>query len=73
MKQVYQLYGDRIRDLRNQTLLTQVELAERVGISTGSVSEIERESRRGGVHANTLRKIASVLGVQPEFLIKRAH
>jgi transcriptional regulator with XRE-family HTH domain len=73
LKQVYKLYGDRIRDMRNKKLLTQVELAERAGISAQHISEIERESKRRGVHANTLRKIASVLDVQPEFLIRRAH
>ena len=74
MKQVYGIYGDRIRDLRNQQLITQVELAERVGMSVTTISDIERGSRNGGgVHANTLKKIARALGVQPEFLIKRAH
>ncbi len=73
-KQVYPLYGDRIRDLRNQHLLTQVELAERAGISAQHLSDIERESnKKRGVHASTLRKIAGVLDVQPEFLIRRAH
>jgi transcriptional regulator with XRE-family HTH domain len=54
--------GRRVRDLRLQRALSQEDLAERAGISRGTVVNIERGAR---VHPSTLRQIARALGVPP--------
>ena len=57
----------RLREWRERRLLTQRELAERVGMTPGSINRIER-----GVHRprlGTVRKLAEALGVDPDELI----
>jgi transcriptional regulator with XRE-family HTH domain len=61
--------GEAIRRARmERALITQEELARRAGIAASTVNRIERgwaEPRFG-----TLRKIAAVLGVEPQELVK---
>jgi transcriptional regulator with XRE-family HTH domain len=40
-----QVFGDRIRELRQDRELTQVQLAERCGFPQARISELERGSR----------------------------
>jgi transcriptional regulator with XRE-family HTH domain len=57
----------RLKEWRQRRLLTQAELAERVGMTVGTINRIER-----GVHEprfSTIRKLAAVLDVTPDDLI----
>jgi transcriptional regulator with XRE-family HTH domain len=57
----------RLKDWRQRRLLTQAELAERVGMTVGTINRIER-----AVHEprfSTIRKLAVALGVTPEDMI----
>ncbi|MDO5437401.1 MAG: helix-turn-helix transcriptional regulator [bacterium] len=59
-------FGKRVRELRLQSGLTQEELAEKIGISPKSLSQIEL----GGnfVSADTLELICSTLNISPDIL-----
>lgn len=57
---------DRLKQARKHAKLSQVELAEKVGITQASVSEIERGLTRTSSH---LLKIAMVCGVNPTWLL----
>jgi transcriptional regulator with XRE-family HTH domain len=57
----------RLKDWRERRLLTQAELAERVGMTVGTINRIER-----GVHEprfSTIRKLAAALDVAADDLI----
>ena len=57
----------RLREWRERRLLTQRELAEKVGMSRGQINRIEQ-----GVHEprfSTIRKLAEALSVSPEELV----
>ena len=57
----------RLREWRERRLLTQRELAEKVGMSTGQINRIEN-----GIHRprlSTVRKLAEVLEVTPDELV----
>ncbi len=59
---MYEGTGARVRKVRRRTAITQVELAQRAGISADSVNKIET-----GHHSprpTTLRKLATALGVE---------
>jgi len=55
--------GDRLKELREQRLLTQHMLAKRSGISQVAIARIERN--RAEPHFSTIHKLASALGVDP--------
>jgi len=55
--------GESIRKRRTARKLTQEQLAEKVGVSTGYISHIERNER--DADSELLKKIASALGVSP--------
>ena len=57
----------RIRELRTDKGLTLVELAEKVGVSTPHLSEVERGKKNLNNHL--MVRIAAALGVSPEDLI----
>ncbi len=60
-----------LREWRGRRLLTQRELAEKVGMSTGQINRIER-----GLHEprfSTIRKLAEALEVPPDELVVRAQ
>lgn len=60
--------GIKVRKLREEAGYSQSELAEKVGVTQGFISHIELGIREPGLP--TLRKIAAVLGVPVEYLVK---
>lgn len=60
--------GKRLQNLRRSRMWTQRRLAEEAGVSPTTVSGIET-GRLSKPHFGTLRKIARVLGVDPQVLL----
>jgi transcriptional regulator with XRE-family HTH domain len=60
--------GDRLRDLRKRSLLTQEQLAERSGIGVATIIRVERNQVEP--RGSTIRKLAEALNVEPEELVK---
>jgi transcriptional regulator with XRE-family HTH domain len=60
--------GHAVSLLREDAWLDQGELAERAGVSRGTISEIER-GRRPFPHPDTINALANALGVAPEVLL----
>jgi transcriptional regulator with XRE-family HTH domain len=59
--------GEKLKEIRTRRLLTQEELAERAGVSAGTVVNIERDNREP--HFRTIRKLAKALDVDPTELL----
>jgi transcriptional regulator with XRE-family HTH domain len=59
--------GGRIARIRKERGLTQVELAERVGIIQALISDYERDNRR--LHADMIVRVAQALGVSTDELL----
>ncbi len=59
--------GEKLKEIRTRRLLTQEELAEKAGISAGTVVHIERDNREP--HFRTIRKLAKALDVDPTELL----
>jgi len=59
--------GDNVRHWRVVRTLTQVQLAEKAGISPPTLVRIERN--QADPHVSTIRKLANALEVSPEQLI----
>jgi transcriptional regulator with XRE-family HTH domain len=57
-----------LRRLRNETALSQEELAKRSGVSRATIADLEAGKR--GAQPRTLRKLAGALGVEPRELLK---
>jgi transcriptional regulator with XRE-family HTH domain len=53
-----------LKKLRELAILTQAELAEKVGVSVTTLSHWETESKRP--RASNIRKLAMALGVSPQ-------
>jgi transcriptional regulator with XRE-family HTH domain len=60
--------GDRLRNLRKRSLLTQKELADKSGVGVTTIIRIERNQVEP--HGRTIRRLAKALGVAPEELVK---
>ena len=60
------LLGNKISDLRNAKGYTQMEFAEKIGISTNGLGVIE--TGKGFLTADTLEKILNVFDIEPEEL-----
>lgn len=54
--------GDLIRTSRSRAGLTGAQLAERLGITVGAVSHMERSERRGTIQLDTLRRALAAMG-----------
>lgn len=54
--------SDLIRSSRSRAGLTGAQLAERLGITVGAVSHMERSERRGTIQLNTLRRALAATG-----------
>lgn len=59
--------GDEIREARKKAGMTQTELAERLGVSKGTVAMWELNQRCPSV--KMLRKICIVLGTTPDSIL----
>ncbi len=71
MRNIKQLLGARIREIRKKNKLTQEKLAELVGIGTPNISYIE--TGRFAPSMDTLEKISEALGVYPYELYMFEH
>lgn len=60
--------GERLRSLRKERLLTQVELSKMTGVAQDSISALETGKREA--HPGTIKKLAKALDVEPQELIK---
>ena len=61
-------FGKRLRDLRRQKNLTQVELANLVGITHTHIGRYEKGTAKKP-SADTIRRIAEILGVSSDYLL----
>ena len=57
----------RLRELRQQRVLTLRELEERFGVAYNTIWHLENGKR--GAQPRTIRKLAEALGVSPEELV----
>lgn len=64
---IYKTFGLKLRDARKKAGLTQIDLAERVGLSRTSITNIEKG--RQGVPLHMFLQLASAIGVQPGGLL----
>ena len=60
--------GQKLRLLRREKALSQLDLVEMTGVAQATLSDLERGKR--GARASTLRKLAEALGVEPKELMK---
>ncbi len=60
--------GDRIREVREKTGMTQAELAGKAHLSKGFLSDVENSKRN--VSAQVLLKISNALGASLDFLVR---
>lgn len=65
--QLYRLFGDRVRELRENRSVTQEELARRVQLSRASITNIEKGRQRVLLHQ--LVNIADALEAKPSELM----
>ena len=68
--QVVATLGERLREARRRAMLTQEELAEESGVGVATIIRIERGQLRTEPHFGTLRKLASVLDINPHELLE---
>ena len=60
--------GDRLRELRKRSLLTQEQLAEKSGVGVTTIVRIERNQVEP--QGRTIRKLAGALDVEPAELLE---
>jgi transcriptional regulator with XRE-family HTH domain len=68
MRRYPDLDGDRLRQLRLERALTQMDLSQMTGLSVDAISRLENELRYAQV--STVRRLAQALGVEPRELLK---
>ena len=61
--------SERVKELREEKILSQRELAKMAGISQGTVWRMENGFVE--VHPRTIRKLAKALGVDPRELVNK--
>ena len=66
-------FGQEVKRLRKAKRITQLELAERIGVDFTYVSKIENDRTLRSPAESTIRKIAEVLGADSEALILLAN
>ena len=64
----WKIDGERLKRMRKERLLTQVELSKMTGVAQDSISALETGKREA--HPGTIKKLAKALGVEPTELIK---
>jgi transcriptional regulator with XRE-family HTH domain len=57
----------RLKRFRERSLLTQIELAAKAGMNSGTISRLERGT--GACHPQTVRAIAGALSIDPAVLL----
>jgi transcriptional regulator with XRE-family HTH domain len=62
-----ELFGEHVRDLRQERALTQSELAERMGVPQSRISEMESGTRAPNLV--TLLRLAAALECKPTALL----
>jgi transcriptional regulator with XRE-family HTH domain len=68
MSRFWQMDGERLRRIRKERLITQVELSRMTGVAQDSISALETGKREA--HPGTIKKLAKAVGVEPTELIK---
>jgi transcriptional regulator with XRE-family HTH domain len=61
--------GTQVKRVRERSLLTQEELADRAGIGTATLNRIEKD--RVEPHFRTIRKLAKALDIDPSVLLPK--
>ncbi len=61
--------GDRLADTRKQRVLTQAELAEKADVALITVTRLENSKGDVNPRADTVRRLADALGVDPAWLL----
>jgi transcriptional regulator with XRE-family HTH domain len=69
MLQTVYLDGDRLKYLRVIKNETHRSLAEKSGVSTGTIWALEKRVRNERFHPNTLNKLSRALDVEPTELL----
>ena len=69
LAEVISVLGDRIKLCRKKMKLTQIELAEMLNVSQGSVTSWETEVRKPDIEM--ISKLADVFGVTTDYLLGR--
>ena len=62
-------FGDRLKDLRQEKQIGQVELAKEIGVSKGVISLWENQLREPGM--SSLIKLANFFNVSIDYLVGR--
>ena len=68
MRRYPEVDGVRLRQLRLEQALTQIELSRMTGISVDAISRLENELRSAQI--STIRRLAEALRVEPRELLK---
>ena len=68
MRKYPELDGARLRQLRLEQALTQMDLSRMTGVSVDAISRLENELRSAQV--STVRRLAVALRVEPRELLK---
>ena len=68
MRRYPELDGGRLRQLRLERALTQMDLSRMTGLSVDAISRLENELRSAQV--STVRRLAEALRVEPRELLK---
>ena len=68
MNRFWRIDSERLRRIRKERLLTQVELSKMTGVAQDSISSLETGKREA--HPGTIKKLAEALGVEPRKLLK---
>jgi transcriptional regulator with XRE-family HTH domain len=63
--------GKRLQELRQDAMLSQIELAKLAGTTQPTVSNLELGARKA--QPRTIRRLAEALGVEPKELVKMIH
>lgn len=60
--------GQKLRKLRKQRVWLIADLSRESGVHRNIISKLEKD--KGGAYPETIRKLASALGVEPRELVK---
>ncbi|MCA1731617.1 MAG: helix-turn-helix transcriptional regulator [Actinobacteria bacterium] len=69
MRRYPEIDGARLRQLRLEQALTQMDLSRMTGVSVDAISRLENELRSAQI--STIRRLAEALRVEPRELIKK--